>query len=121
MHGDDTEYDYHAHILAPNADNRQMGDSLAIYVLFESHAGETVHHVNVRIYQKGTNKEVYNKPVEAHIHETSGEYHYRDTFALSVANGISDDSSWIMEARVWGHEPGEGEAMEAVEFYVLPN
>lgn len=115
-----TEYDYHAHIHSPNADDKHVGDTIHIHVNFESHAGETVHHVNVRIYNKSDNTEVYNKPDAAHVHETSGSFDLHDDFVLSNANGINEHTDWILEAKVWGHEAGEGEVIETVEFHVHP-
>ncbi|PHN02708.1 hypothetical protein [Flavilitoribacter nigricans] len=115
-----TDYHYHAHILQPNADDKQVDDSLHIHVEFESHTGETVHHVNVRIYNKNDNTEIYSKPADAHVHETSGVYEFQDDFTLSEANGVTAHSDWILEASVWGHDNREGEMIEQVEFHVHP-
>lgn len=115
-----TKYDYHAHITSPNTDDKHLDDNIHIRVNFESHTGETVHHVNVRIYNKATSAEVYNQPTDAHVHETSGEYVFEDDFVLSEANGISAHTDWILEARVWGHEANEEEVQEQIEFHVHP-
>lgn len=120
MEHEHTEFDYHAHIVAPNTDDKHVDDTLIIDVLFESHAGETVHHINIRIYNKDTGAEIYNEPGDAHIHETSGQYEYQDTFPLSETNGVMAHSDWVLEAKVWGHEAGEGEVTETVEFHVHP-
>jgi hypothetical protein len=115
---DSTDYDYHAHIHSPNADDKNVDGALAIEVEFESHTGETVHHIQVRIYNKATNMEIYKKPTDAHIHEESGKYTFEDNFVLSAANGVTADTDWVLEAKVWGHEDGEAEVMETVEFHV---
>ena len=47
-------YEYHAHIHSPDAADKHIGDTLAIEVEFESHTGEPVHHINVRIFNKAT-------------------------------------------------------------------
>jgi hypothetical protein len=115
---DSIEYEYHAHIHSPNTDDKNVDETLNIEVDFESHSGETVHHIQVRIYNKTTNAEIYKKPSDAHVHEESGLYTFEDTFVLSAANGITANSDWVLEAKVWGHEDGEGEVMETVEFHV---
>ncbi|HMQ64397.1 MAG TPA: hypothetical protein PKE06_27180 [Flavilitoribacter sp.] len=115
-----TDYDYHAHIHSPNTDAKHIDDAIHIEVDFESHTGETVHHINIRIYNKATNVEVYNKPTDAHVHATSGEYTYEDDFVLSEANGFTAHSDWVLEAKVWGDADGEGEEMSTVEFHVHP-
>jgi hypothetical protein len=115
-----TDFQYHAHIQELNSDDKHVNDTLHIRVLFESHTGETVHHINVRIYNKNDNTEIYNKPADAHVHETSGEYEFQDDFVLSEANGVNAHTDWVLEASVWGHENREGEEMEQVEFHVHP-
>jgi hypothetical protein len=117
-HDHSTDYEYHVHILSPNADDKNVDETLNIEVEFESLSGETVHHIQVRIYNKATNAEIYKKPSDAHIHEESGMYTFEDTFVLSAANGVSANTDWVLEASVWGHEDGEGGVMEMVEFHV---
>lgn len=112
-------YEYHVHIHEPSATTFQLGDTLDIEVEFESHTGEPVHHINVRIYNKATDVEVYNLPVEPHIHDLSGAYTYADKFVLSSANGLSK-GDWILEGKVWGHEDGLEETTEKVEFHINP-
>ncbi len=117
---DPIDFDYHAHIHLPNTDDKQIGDLLEIEVDFESHTGETVHHIKVRIYNKVDNTEIYNKPSDAHIHEEDGDYTFSDTFELSNANGVEADTDWVLEAKVWGHEAGVAEDISTVEFHVNP-
>ena len=115
------DYDYHAHINSPSTDDKNVGDTIHIHVDFESHAGETVHHINVKIYNKADSTQVvYNEPGDAHVHAEEGEYGYHDDFPLTADKGISAHSDWIMEAKVWGHEAGEGEVVESIEFHVHP-
>lgn len=110
-------YEYHAHIHQPDSLAKNIGDTLEIEVEFESHTGQTIHHINVRIYDKATNAEVYNKPDEAHVHDSSGAYTFEDQFILSAANGLSA-GDWILEAKVWGEADGEEETSEQVEFHI---
>ena len=119
-HDDNVDYDYHAHIHSPNTDAKHVGDTLQIEVEFESHTGETVHNVEIKIYNKADGTVVYTKPDEAHVHETSGLYEFNDTFILSNANGIDAHTDWVLQARVCGHEGTEGEVIETVEFHVHP-
>lgn len=60
---------------------------------------------------------VYNKPTEAHVHDTSGEYLYEDHFHLETANGVAA-GTYVLTAKVWGENDGEGEVSESVEFVV---
>lgn len=118
-------FDYHAHINSPSTDDKNLNDSVHIHVDFESHTGETVHHVNVKIYNKVDPTQIaYNGPSDAHVHDEDGVYDYHDDFALTVDEGISAHSDWILEATVWGpvDEDGvrEGEVVESIEFHVHP-
>jgi len=113
-------YEYHAHVHTPNTDDKHVNDPLEIEVEFESHAGEAVHHINVRIYNKADGTEIYNKPADAHVHEIDGELTYQDMMMLTNANGVEAHSDWILEASVWGAENRTGEVIETVEFHVHP-
>ncbi len=112
-------YEYHVHIHEPTTAAKQLGDTLDIEVEFESHTGEPVHHINVRIYNKSTLVEVYNLPVEPHVHDVTGAHTYTDQFVLSTANGLSE-GDWVLEGKVWGHEDGLEETTEKVEFHINP-
>lgn len=112
-------YEYHVHIHAPDSLAKTLGDTLPIEVEFESHTGETIHHINVRIFNKTTLAEVYNLPVDPHLDDPSGAYTYTDQFVLSAANGLSE-GDWILEGKVWGHEDGVEETYGRVEFHINP-
>lgn len=112
---DEVEFDYHAHINAPDNSDKHVGDTMHIHVDFEEHNGLTVHHVNVRIINADDNTEVYNMPTSAHVH-SSGSYAYHDDFVLDV-DGHTD---WILEAKVWAEEEGSFEEISTVEFHVHP-
>ena len=117
----DIQFDYHVHIHAPNTDDKHVNDDMEIDIEFESHSGETVHHVKVIIYKKDDNTNiVYSGPSEAHVHEESGKYTFEDNLTLSEANGFSEHTDWVLEAKVWGHEAGVEEMVETVEFHVHP-
>jgi len=111
---------YSTKINSPDVSDKKVGDNIHIHVDFESAVNSTVHHVNVRIYNKDDGTEIYNAPGDAHVHEESGKYEWHDDFELIEANGVSAHSDWILEAKVWGHEAGMGEIVEMIEFHVHP-
>ncbi len=115
-----TDFSYHAHIHEPTTADKHVGDVLAIEIEYESHTGEPVHHINVKIYSVADGTVVYDKPDEAHVHATDGTYVYEDDFVLSYANGVTEHTDWILEARVWGDGKGLGEVVENVQFHVHP-
>ncbi|MBK6544164.1 MAG: hypothetical protein IPO78_10835 [Saprospiraceae bacterium] len=118
-HDDDNlVYDYHAHIEAPDNAAKFLGDSMEIHINFESHKGETVHHINVRIFNKATNAEIYNKPSSAHVDDPSGEYQFKDAILLSGNSGFVANTSYVLEAKVWGHEDFVELQSSKVEFLV---
>ena len=120
-HGDgDTDFKYHAHIISPNADNKKVNDMIDIEVMFESHSGETVHHVNVALYEDGNAENViFSGPDEAHVHASEGNYTFKHSLALSD-DKVAAHTNWILEAKVWGHEAGAGEVIETLVFHVHP-
>lgn len=115
----ETEYEYHAHITSPSSDDKHMNDSIHISIDFESHSGETIHHINVRIVEKDSGTEVYNKPESAHIH-TEGSYLYHDHISLNGENGFNAHTDYILEAKIWGPDTGVQEVAETLEFHVHP-
>ncbi len=106
------DYEYHAHIESPNNSDKKVGDILDIHVNFESHTGLPVHHINVKVYNKATNTEIYNMPTDAHVHASSGEHTHKGQVTLAKA------ATYVVEAKVWGEEDGAGEVIEKVEFIV---
>ena len=96
-----------------------MGDILTIQVEFESHTGEDVEHINIRIFNKATHTIVYDQPSDAHIGSESASYDFEDTVTLSTANGFST-GDWVLEAKVWGAEHEQDLVTESVEFHIHP-
>lgn len=117
-HHESVDYKYHAHINSPNADDRNMNDTISISVLFESHSGETVHNISVDIYEKDSKSVVFSQ--SSHVHATSGKYTFSDTFVLSEVNGVKEDKHYVLEAKVWGHKEDEGLETSTIEFFVHP-
>lgn len=113
------DYDYHAHIHSPNTDDKHVGDTIHIHVDFESHTGEAVEHVKVRVYNKDDGTEIYNMPTDIHVHSENGSYEHHDDLVLSAANGVDSHTDWILEAKVWAEEAGT-EVTETIEFHVHP-
>lgn len=117
--GDDpVSYDYHAHIMQPSSANKHLGDVLFISIEFESHTGESIEHIKVRIYNKDTQLEIYNEPDDPHI-GGAADYEFEDEFVLSAANGVTT-GDWVIEATVWGMDEGQDQVEETVEFTILP-
>ena len=112
-HSDDVP-EYSIMIMQPSVVDKLVGDTMHIHVEFSEAHMTTVHHANVRIYNKTDNTEVYSGPSEAHVHEETGEYSYHDDFILDV----DPDTDWILEAKVWGHEAGVAEVSTSAEFHV---
>jgi hypothetical protein len=111
------DYEYHAHIHQPSSADKQIGDVMFIEIEFESHTGENVEHINVRIFNKNTNIIVYDKPSDPHIAHNGDNYLYEDQITLSAANGFSEDD-WVLEAKVWGAEHEQDLVTESVEFHI---
>lgn len=113
---DDMAHDseYHIHFMEP-ANNASLtsGDVLHVHVEFEEHHGGTIHHVNLRAFHKSTGNELFSVPAEAHIHGAS-PYTFEYEYTL---NGIAP-GTYILEAKVWGHEAGEEEVSSTREFTV---
>ena len=117
---DEVDYQYHAHIHSPNSDNKHVNDTLDIVVQFESHSGEAVHHVNVKIHKlDDESTEILNIPSEAHVHEHDGNYTLSHKFPLTQKNGVEGHTDWVLEASVWGPD-GDGKISETVGFHVHP-
>lgn len=111
---DDTHTDvpnYQIEIESPDATDKVVGDSLDIHVHFSDKNKGTVHHINVRIFNKDSGVEIYNKPDEAHAHAEI-EYSFEDIIELTTAG------HWVLEAKVWGHDDGVAEVAKSVEFHV---
>ncbi|MBI1225303.1 MAG: hypothetical protein GC192_08710 [Bacteroidetes bacterium] len=111
---DDTstsEPDYQISIESPDDTAKAVGDDLDIHIHFSDKNGGTVHHINVRIYEKDSGTEIYNKPDEEHVH-AEGEYSFEDNITLTTAG------HYVLEAKVWGHDDGVSEVVKSVEFHV---
>ncbi|MEM9921858.1 MAG: hypothetical protein AAF990_27385 [Bacteroidota bacterium] len=107
---------YTSQIISPNTDDKMVGDKISIAVDFEEQGGGTIHHVNVRIVSADDGTEIYNKPDEAHVHEESGKYEFRDELTLDVA----DHSNWLLISKVWGHQADAHAVSDTIRFHVHP-
>ncbi|HUR30080.1 MAG TPA: hypothetical protein VMZ69_01540 [Saprospiraceae bacterium] len=115
---DPVAYEYHAHVMQPSSADKHLGDILFIDVEFESHSGEKVEHINIKIHNKANTVVVYDKPDDPHVSQGS-DYEFQDQFVLSTANGITV-GDWVLEATVWGIDEGQEQVVETVEFHVNP-
>lgn len=116
---DPINYDYHAHVISPSSADKSLGETLFISVDFESHSGEAVKHINVRIFNADNTLVVYDQPSNPHIAGDASSYNFSDQFVLSAANGVTA-GAWVLEAKVWGAEDGSDEVVERIEFHVNP-
>lgn len=117
---DNSETEYSVAINSPSTDDKNVNDDIHIHVVFESATAQTIHHVNIRIYNVETNEEIYNGPSDAHVHQESGMFEIHDDISLTNTNGVEAHTDWILEAKVWGHEAGLGEVVESIQFHVHP-
>lgn len=113
---------YRITVMSPSTEDKNVDDSIHLHINFDNDNAEvsTVHHINVRIYNKATSEEIYNEPGTAHVHDESGHYEWHDDVVLNNASGVEAHTDWIVEAKVWGHESGVGEIIETIEFHVHP-
>jgi len=106
---------YSITIMSPDTAAKHVGDTVHLHVNFDEADGGTIHHVNVRIYERDSGEEIYTAPTEAHVH-TDAHYEHHDDVVLDVTG----HSNWVLEAKVWGHEDGEHEVTMTREFHVHP-
>lgn len=112
-------FEYHAHIHAPDASTKHLGDSMHIEIEFESHTGMNVDLINVRIYDAASGTEVYSMPENALLHGVGAFYVFEDQLVLSTSNGFMDQTNYVLAARVWTHTNGLEEEIEEVGFLVV--
>ncbi len=114
---------YSITINSPNAEDKHVNDDLTINIDMISGSNMTVHHANIRIYNKDDNSIIaYNRAddEEMHVHEDDGNFNWTYTLKLDETNNVTAHSDWILEAKVWGHEAGLAEVVETLEFHVHP-
>lgn len=116
-----TEPIYSIQIMSPVALDKKVGDAIHIRVNFDEASMETLHHVNVQIYEKGKPANViYSGPSIAHVHEESGHYELHADVSLDEDAGVVEHTDWILKARVWGHDAGVAETADSIAFHVHP-
>lgn len=109
-----TEPEYHIHFMSPDdGASFNAGDMLHVHIEFEDHNGGTVHHINVRAYEKATGTELFNTPSEAHVHGASPYMFEYEKMLDGAAAG-----TYVLEAKVWGHDAGTAEVKASREFTV---
>ncbi len=114
------KFEYEISISSPNSFNKSVGDDLSINIDFKSSTGKIVHYIEILIYNKLDSTEIYNMPSNNHVDDDSGSYNFIDTFNLSKSNGVSMDTFWILEAKVWGTNPDEEDVIKSLEFHINP-
>ena len=114
-------FEYTIDVTSPNALDKSLEDEMSINIDFKSSTGKTVHYIDIRIFSKLDSTVIYNQPSDNHIDDDTGAYSFSDTFTLSVLNGVSSNTDWILEARVWGTNPSEEDEIKSLEFHILSN
>lgn len=111
--------DYQITIVSPNTDAKHVGDNIHLHIEFTDKNEGTVHHINVRIYNKADNTKVlFDGPAEAHVHQDKS-YTFESDVLLDPAI-VEGHTDWILEAKVWGHDEGIAVVTESIEFHVHP-
>lgn len=111
------EPNYIIDIVAPGVADKTVGDMVSLEANVKEEHGGTLHHFNLKIYNKVDETEViYDGPSEAHVHEEDGDFTYTDEVLLDV----HEDTDWVVEVKVSGHEAGHAEKIETIEFHVHP-
>lgn len=107
------DYSYHAHVKSPKGETLQMGDTLELNVLFESHSGEPVHNVKVEIASQADPSNVVFD-YHDHVHATESSFNYVEHLVINEANGFSASNTYVFTASVWGTE-GDDDGLESEE------
>ncbi len=111
-------FDYQIKITSPNKIAKNIDESITIEIEFKSNTGKVVHYIEIRIYNKSNNKEIYKEPSNNHVDDSSGLYNFNDNFVLSENNGVSVNTNWVLEAKVWGTNANEADVIKTLEFQV---
>ena len=114
-------FEYTIDVNAPNVFNKSLNTEMTIDIDFKSSTGKTVHYIEILIFNKLDSTVIYDQPSDNHIDDDSGAYNFTDTFTLAVSNGVSSDTDWILEARVWGTNPSEEDVVESLGFHIPSN
>ncbi len=111
-------FEYKITFTSPDNADKSINDEMPVNIDFKSSTGNTVHYIEIRIYNKLDSTEIYNEPSNNHVDDDSGSYNYTDAVTLSVSNGFSVDTNWILEAKVWGTNPDEEDVIKLLEFHI---
>jgi len=111
-----SKVDYNITINNPDTSIKKINESMPIQIDFKSRNNKTVHYIQVRIYNKSNNNEIYKKPDDNHIDDGSGFYTFTDTIVLSANNGFSLSSTFVLEVKVWSPDKEEKEVVKTTEF-----
>jgi len=113
-----SKFDYNITINNPDSTIKNIGASIPVEVKFKSENNKTVHYIQIRIYNKSNNNEIYKKPDDNHVDDGSGSYTFTDNIVLSANNGFSSSSTFVLEAKVWSPDKEEKEVVKTAEFKV---
>ncbi len=118
LHPASSKFDYSIMINNPDSTIKKISESMPVQIDFKSENNKTVHYIQIRIYNKSNNNEIYKKPDDNHVDDGSGSYTFTDNIVLSANNGFSSSSTFVLEAKVWSPDKEEKEVVKTVEFKV---
>ena len=113
-----TDFSYHAHIVSPDTADKHIGDQINLQVEFESHTGETIHNIQVRIYN-AADESIEMFKMHQHAHTTES-VEISEVIDLIAENNVEAHTDWIVEAKIWAMDAGVAEVTETLQFHVHP-
>lgn len=112
--------EYHAHIHQPSTDDKMIGDTLNMHIMFEDHLGGDLENFSVEIKSVDGDSVLYSKPDVMPDLETE-EYVFHDELILSMENGFVGHTNYLLTAKVWANGAENSAVSETVLFHVHPN
>lgn len=113
-----SKFDYSITINNPDSTIKKISESIPVQIDFKSKNNKTVHYIQIRIYNKSNNNEIYKKPDDNHVDDESGSYSFSDNLVLSTSNGFTSSATFVLEVKVWSPDKEEKEVVKTVEFKV---
>jgi hypothetical protein len=105
---------YQIRIIEPSIDFVMNTDTLKLHIEFSDSLGGVVENVKVRFYSLADNTVVYEEPDSSAV-ASSGTYTFT---GFRLLNDLPAHSNWVLEARVWGKNPGESEVVKTKGIHV---
>jgi|GEM_PF-1412778 len=106
-------------IMEPANDTEfNSGDNAHVHVNFDRSDASTIHHVSVVVMNMTTGEEVFNMPVDKHVHDEDGHAEVHGDITLPT---VTEHNHFKLTASSWGHDGMEDNLVEeTVEFHLMP-